>query len=94
MSGFVSERALIERINRKLARDGQKLKTSRSARAECDLGRHFVIDTSRNCVVERDVRLRELGGELGVLRHDGVVVSDYDAAHLLHIEEPGKTVSD
>jgi hypothetical protein len=36
--------------------------------------------------MERDVCLRELGAELGVLGRDEVVVSNYDAIHLLHIE--------
>jgi hypothetical protein len=44
MSGFVSERTLIKRLNRKLADADEKLKTARSERDECDLGRHFIVD--------------------------------------------------
>ena len=40
----VSERALIQRINRKLASDLEVLKTARGRRAEFDLGRYYVID--------------------------------------------------
>ena len=73
----VSERALIQRINRKLNADRPTprqsgtidvLKRARGARAELDLGRHYVIDLRSNCVLHKDVDLEEFGRELGVLR--------------------------
>ena len=44
------------------------LKRARGARAELDLGRHYVIDLRSNCVLHKDVDLEEFGRELGVLR--------------------------
>ena len=73
----VSERAPIQRINRKLDCDRptarqsgsiEMLKTARGARAEHDLGRHYIIDLRGNVVLRKDVDIEELGRELGVLR--------------------------
>jgi hypothetical protein len=41
----VSTSALIQRINRKLVRDGQIMKSARSARAAASVGRYYIVDT-------------------------------------------------
>jgi hypothetical protein len=64
---LVSQRAVLQRINRKLKPEDRKLKTSRSARAEQDLGRYYMIDFNRNWVVATDVNLDDLARELKVL---------------------------
>jgi hypothetical protein len=63
----VTERALIQRINRKLAKDGEKLRTTRG-HFEPSLGRHYVIDLNRNFVVRKQFDLEELGRQLNVLQ--------------------------
>ena len=64
---LVTERALIQRINRKLWHDDQVLRKTRGTRAQLDLGWFYVLDWRRNFVVEHDVDPESLGRELGVL---------------------------
>ena len=64
----VSERALIQRINRVLASDDQKVVTTRGARAILDLGYYYVLDWRRNLAVQTDLDLESFGRELGCLK--------------------------
>lgn len=59
-------KALIKRINRRLARDGQRLRTTRGIQMLLDVGEHYVIDLSRNCVVDKYVDVEQLAHQLGV----------------------------
>ncbi len=66
----VSERALFQRIQRKLADDDRawKLKQSRDGtQARFDLGTFFVLDTKRSVAVKWEIDLEAYGRELGVL---------------------------
>lgn len=69
----VSERALIQRINRKLKGDDQKLCAARGTwdgptwHPNSDLGRYYIIDISRNFLVSSNVDLEDYGRELKVL---------------------------
>ena len=64
----VSARAAIQRINRKLAPDGEKLKRCREGgRWLSDLGRYYVLDVNRNVLLTRHVDLDALGRKLKVL---------------------------
>jgi hypothetical protein len=64
----VTTRALLQRVNRKLAADGMQLKATRGMRAVADLGDFYVIDASRNFVVDKYVNIEELGRKVGALR--------------------------
>lgn len=64
----VSTRALLQRINRKLAEGDEQLKTARSDRARLELGDYYVIDVNRNVVRGKNVDPETLGRELGVLK--------------------------
>ncbi len=70
----VSERALLQRINRRLAADNEVVKKSRPVYDQgrpvysSDLGEFFRINLLRNFLVEGNVDLEALGRELGVLR--------------------------
>jgi hypothetical protein len=64
----VTMRALIQRINRKIAADGEVLKTARGDRARLDLGAYYVIDVNRNFIASKHVDPEAWGRELGVLR--------------------------
>lgn len=63
----VSKRALIQRINRKLAADMQVLKTCRGARAQLDLGDYYILDGSLNVPSDTHVDIEELGRDMGCL---------------------------
>ena len=69
----VSERALVQRVNRKLRHDDRRLCAARGFWAEgthydsTDLGRYYVVDVMRNAVVDRQVDLETYGRDLGVL---------------------------
>jgi hypothetical protein len=63
----VSARALEQRINRKLAAQGEKLKRCRSDRWRHDLGDYYVINVDKNIIVFKQVNLEVLGRELGAL---------------------------
>lgn len=64
----VSERALLQRINRKLRREDEVLKVSRTARMVSSVGRYYVVDVLRNIVSCQHVDPESLGRDLGVLR--------------------------
>lgn len=66
----VSERAVIQRINRRMGAEDwpRKLKTARpGTRSEQELGRFFIIDVSRNFILDTGVDLADLAKELKCL---------------------------
>jgi hypothetical protein len=67
----ITERALIQRINRKLKPDLEMLRVTRE-RWQTELGRFHIIDFDKNWICRKDVDLEELGRDLGVL-------ADYEA---------------
>ena len=62
----VSMRALIQRINRKLRPDHQRLQCARP-RAASSVGKYFITDFNRNWIVGQRVNPEALGRELGAL---------------------------
>jgi hypothetical protein len=66
MDEVVTRRALIDRINRKLSRDGEVLRKLRGEIGLTEFGRHYVVD-GRNLIVDRFVDPESYGRELGVL---------------------------
>lgn len=64
----LSTGALIARINRRLAKQGQKLRTARGIQMFLDVGSHYVIDVRGTFVVHKFVDIEELAHQLGVLR--------------------------
>jgi hypothetical protein len=62
----VSRRAVLQRINNRLAKDGEIVKKAR-ARVETTVGEYFRLDVQRNYIVETHVDIEELGKELGAL---------------------------
>lgn len=73
----VTRNALVKRINRKLAPDGERLVTPRSERDWQAVGYHTVND--RNCQTASRIDLEEFGRELGALSPLEKLVDD-DAA--------------
>ena len=64
----VTERALVQRLNRRLAKDSQKLCASRSPAAESDLGKFYVVDTAGGSIAACLFDLDGLGRDLGALQ--------------------------
>ena len=64
----ISGRALTQRINRALAKEGQALRSARSERDQRELGSFFIIDLNRNAIEAQHCDLVKLGRELGVLK--------------------------
>jgi hypothetical protein len=64
----VSKRALIARLNRKLAADEEVIKTTReNTRARQDLGEFYVVNFNRNAIVGSEIDLEEFGRKHKVL---------------------------
>ena len=59
-----AQKAQIARINRKLAKNYQRLCTSRSWRMEQNVGHYYVLDTYRNAVIQTHVDLEDLENDL------------------------------
>ena len=64
----ITTRALLQRINRKLDSDQEKLCTSRGERAYQDVGRYYIVNYYNNSIAGTDVDPEKLGRELGVLK--------------------------
>ena len=70
---LVSAGTLIARVNRKLACEGERVRTVRGVRWIHDLGGHYIIDTHTGSVVARHVNLETLARELAVLDRSEVL---------------------
>jgi hypothetical protein len=64
----VSERALIQRLNRKIHDEERMIRTTRGGRAESDLGRHYCLNWRGNWIVAKNIDLEDWGREHGVLK--------------------------
>jgi len=60
-------RALVQRINRRLRDQDEILKTPRGS-ARYELGDYYVLNVSRNYIVEKDVDPEKFGRKLAVLQ--------------------------
>lgn len=65
----VSERAVLARINRKLAKSGEQIRKCRAdSGPHATLGDYYCVNTKGNFVVYGDAELDRIGRLLGVLR--------------------------
>jgi hypothetical protein len=64
----VTLRALLQRINRKLGKEDERLVTARGEKARVELGDYYILNVNRNWLVSQHVDPETLGRELGVLR--------------------------
>lgn len=64
----VSERAVIQRINRKLRPHDEMLRKSRGGRAMQSVGDYYVVNFDRNYIAQQDVDVEGLARELAVLK--------------------------
>ncbi|MEP7366188.1 MAG: hypothetical protein ABI972_23265 [Acidobacteriota bacterium] len=66
----ITHRALIQRINRKLAQDGMILKTARlysTGHENTNLGRYYIVDRTKNTLAFSHCDLDYWGKRVGVL---------------------------
>jgi hypothetical protein len=63
----VTERAVVQRLNRAMGKQGLKLKKARSARTETRVSEWYVIDITGNYVVQKDADLAALAKNWKVL---------------------------
>ena len=64
----VSLGAVLQRINRKLEPDHEKLKPARSIRIMEQVGKYYIVNTSSNGVIHKDVDVEKYAREAGVLK--------------------------
>ena len=65
--------AVIKRINRRLAHDGEQLRTLRNDRCLSDFGRYYIVNDDR-CLIAAHVDPDALARELDVLKGAEVVI--------------------
>jgi hypothetical protein len=63
----LSEKALFQRINRKLKKDWEVIRRTRPGRWRTVFGVYYTINFRYNTIVARDVDLEELANKLGVV---------------------------
>ncbi len=64
----VSTEAVVKRINRKLAHEGQQLRKTRPGNDRIALGEYYIVDLHTNRLECDDVSLGDLGYSLRVLK--------------------------
>jgi hypothetical protein len=64
----VTTRAVIQRINRKLADQDEALKTARSERMRQQVGDYYVLDLRINGILHHDVDPAAMAREMGLLK--------------------------
>jgi hypothetical protein len=74
----ITMRALIQRINRKVAPDDLVLKAARGVQTQLDVGQFYVLNTRVNgiCYWGKDISPEAYRRELGVLKPWETVVAD------------------
>jgi len=82
--------ALHQRINRKLRREDEVLRTARGQRCRSDLGDYCTLNRRFNWIIAQHVDPEVLGRDIGVLK-DWECVSDLRASR--HIASTGTAVA-
>tara|TARA_B100001059_G_scaffold212378_2_gene227370 strand:+ start:390 stop:620 length:231 start_codon:yes stop_codon:yes gene_type:complete len=68
MKAKLTERALFARVDRKLQKEGERLRRNREGtRAHDELGSYYVVASDRNTIEATNIDLQKLAKELGVL---------------------------
>ena len=74
---MITERALVQRINRTLAKDDERLKKVKAgSRMDAEYGPYYRLDYRMNAVVEPGVDIESLGRKLGVLKPYEALAAD------------------
>jgi len=70
----VSVRAVIQRINRKLAPNDQQLKKCRGQRWYSDLGLYYILDVDHNLILDTHLNVESVARELNAIEEWETVV--------------------
>ncbi len=81
---FVAERAVVQRVNRSLAKRGQKLIKSKGPRQVVELGTWHIADERQGEIVAKNVHLTEIARQEGALASYEAILMTTQA------EEPAK----
>jgi len=68
MKAQITTRALIQRINRALAKDGAVLKKARGMQMFASVGEYFIVNITGNYISQQRVDPEKLGRELGIFK--------------------------
>lgn len=68
MKAQITTRALIQRINRALAKENEVLKTSRTAKMIDSVGDYYTVKINGSCISRVRVDLEKLGRDLGIFK--------------------------
>jgi len=63
----ITRRALITRVNRKLAENDEQLMVTRGDTPKIAIGDFWVRDNHKNCVIGKHIDLEEFARKIGVL---------------------------
>lgn len=73
----VTEKALVGRVNRKLAPEFQALRTLRGKGFLGTLGRRYIVNLRNNTIVASHVDVEQLARELGVIDdHEALIIEN------------------
>jgi hypothetical protein len=64
----VTARALVQRINRQLKKNGVVLRRARGEKAISEKGEYYIIDEGSDSLFGMEINIEEYGRELGVLK--------------------------
>jgi hypothetical protein len=64
----ITERALVQRINRKLKADGERLIKARGSQTATSFGDWYIVDEQRNVIASQRVDPETLARKIGALR--------------------------
>ena len=64
----VSERAVMQRINRRLTREDKRIHRARRWPEHLKLGKHYIIDELKNVVCDSHVFIEQYAREIGAMQ--------------------------
>jgi hypothetical protein len=70
----VTERAIVQRLNRRLAHDYESIKTPRGERNLQSLGRFYLLNTYQNWIMKTHIDPESFARDLGVMAPWEVVI--------------------
>lgn len=74
---IVTERALFARIDRKLSKDGERLRRCKEdSKSFSDLGSLYIVDRNLNTIIAKHCDLERLGREIGALAEWEILEKD------------------
>jgi hypothetical protein len=74
---MITERALVQRINRALAKEDEVVKKSRAdSRMEMQYGTYYSVNQRTNNIANGNIDIESMGRELGVLKEYEALITE------------------